>query len=239
MLGFFPIFDPLYFIMLMPAMLLAGWAQMKVKSAFARASQIPASGRMSGAEAAHRILQAHGLQRVEIEETRGFLGDHYDPRAKVLRLSPDVYHGRSLASMGVAAHEAGHAIQDASGYAPLKLRNGIVPLASVGSGFSMIIFIAGLIFASTMIGQGLILAGIALFSMTVLFQLINLPVEFDASKRARQVLVANGIVAAQEDAEVGKVLNAAAMTYVAATIGAILTLLYLLMRSGLLGGSRD
>jgi len=238
MLGFY-FFDPLYLIMLAPAMLLAGWAQMKVKSAFARARKMPASGRMSGAEAAHRILQAHGLQRVAIEETRGFLGDHYDPRAKVLRLSPDVYHGRSLASMGVAAHEAGHAIQDASGYAPLKLRNGIVPLASVGGNLSMIIFIAGLIFSSTAIGMGLILGGIVLFSLTVLFQLVNLPVEFDASKRARQVLVANGIVAAHEDAEVGKVLNAAAMTYVAATIGAILTLLYLLMRSGLLGGSRD
>jgi len=239
MLGFFPMFDPLYFIMLIPAMLLAGWAQMKVKSAFARASKMPASGRMSGAEAAHRILQAHGLQRVAIEETRGFLGDHYDPRAKVLRLSRDVYHGRSLASMGVAAHEAGHAIQDASGYAPLKLRNGIVPLAHVGSSLSMIIFIVGMVLSATAIGQGLILVGIVLFSLTVVFQLVNLPVEFDASKRARQVLVANGIVAQREDAEVGKVLNAAALTYVAATVSAILTLLYLLMRSGLLGGSRD
>jgi len=239
MLGFYMMFDPLYFIMLAPAMLLAGWAQMKVKSAFARASQIPASGRMSGAEAASRILQAHGLQRVEIEETKSFLGDHYDPKAKVLRLSPDVYRGRSLASMGVAAHEAGHAIQDSAGYGPLKLRNGIVPLASVGSGLSMIIFMAGIIFSATMIGKGLVFLGIVLFSLTVLFQLINLPVEFDASKRARQILVANGIVAQQEDAEVAKVLNAAAMTYVAATIGAILTLLYLLMRSGLLGNSRD
>jgi hypothetical protein len=135
--------------------------------------------------------------------------------------------------VGVAAHEAGHAIQDAAGYAPLKLRNGIVPLALAGGNLSMIIFMAGLIFSFTQ----LILLGIVLFSLTVVFQLINLPVEFNASRRAREVLVANRIVAPQQDAEVGRVLNAAALTYVAATIGAILTLLYLLYRSGLLGGS--
>lgn len=232
MLGFI-MFDPLYLIILAPAMLLAAWAQYKVKSAFARASKMPSAGMMTGAEAAYRILRANGLQRVSIEQTQGFLGDHYDPRHKVLRLSPDVYNGRSLASVGVAAHEAGHAIQDAAGYAPLKLRNGIVPLAAVGGNLSMIIFMAGLIFSFTQ----LILLGIVLFSLTVVFQLINLPVEFNASRRAREVLVANGIVAPQQDAEVGRVLNAAALTYVAATIGAILTLLYLLYRSGLLGGS--
>lgn len=232
-------FDPLYFILLAPAMLLAMWAQFKVKGAFARASEIPASGGMSGAEAARRILWAHGLQRVGIEETQGFLGDHYDPRSKVLRLSPDVYHGRSLASMGVAAHEAGHAIQDATHYGPLKIRNGIVPLASVGGNLSMIIFMVGLFLSATQLGRSLLIAGIALFSLTVLFQLVNLPVEFDASRRARQILVANGIVAPTEDREVGRVLNAAALTYVAATIGAVLTLLYLLLRSGLLGGRRE
>ena len=232
MLGFI-MFDPLYLIILAPAMLLAAWAQIKVKSAFARASEMPSAGRMTGAEAAYRILRANGLQRISIEQTQGFLGDHYDPRHKVLRLSPDVYNGRSLASVGVAAHEAGHAIQDAAGYAPLKLRNGIVPLAAVGGNLSMIIFMAGLIFSFTQ----LILLGIVLFSLTVVFQLINLPVEFNASRRAREVLVANGIVAPQQDAEVGRVLNAAALTYVAATSGAILTLLYLLYRSGLLGGS--
>ncbi|NLX23553.1 MAG: zinc metallopeptidase [Phycisphaerae bacterium] len=235
----FIMFDPLYFIILAPAMLLAGWAQMKVKGSFARASQIPASSRLSGAEAAYRILQAHGLQRVGIEPTRGMLGDHYDPQKKVLRLSPNVYSGRSLAAVGVAAHEAGHAIQDASGYAPLKLRNGIVPLASAGGNLSMIIFMIGFLLASTALGQGLLLAGVLLFSLTVLFQLINLPVEFDASRRARRVLVENGVIAAREDVEVGRVLNAAAMTYVAATIGAMLTLVYLLIRSGLLGGRRD
>ncbi len=232
------VFDPLYFILLAPAMLLAIWAQFRVKSAFARASEIPTRG-LSGAEAAARILRSYGLQRVAIEPAQGFLSDHYDPKEKVLRLSPDVYNGRSLAAVGVAAHEAGHAIQDAAGYGPLRLRNGIVPLAAVGGNLSMIIFIVGLALSSTLVGQGLIWAGIILFSLTVLFQLINLPVEFDASKRARELLVANGVVAVNEDAEVGRVLNAAAMTYVAATIGAILTLLYLLLRSGLLGGNRN
>jgi Zn-dependent membrane protease YugP len=189
---------------------------------------------MTGAEAAHRILQADGLDHVGIEETRGFLGDHYDPRHKVLRLSPDVYHGRSLAAVGIAAHEAGHAIQDRVRYAPLAIRNGIVPLASVGSNLSFIVFIAGLFMNWT----GLMLAGIIMFSAVVLFQLINLPVEFNASSRARQVLLTNGIIAADEDRGVGKVLNAAAMTYVAATVTAILTLLYFLMRAGLLGGRR-
>ncbi len=233
----FIMFDPLYFIILAPAMLLAIWAQMKVKGAFARASEIPARGMLTGAEAARRLLHSYGLQRIDIEQANGFLSDHYDPKAKVLRLSPDVYNGRSLASVGVAAHEAGHAIQDATGYGPLKLRNGIVPLAAIGGNLSMIMFMAGLFLSATFVGQGLIAAGIALFGLTVVFQLINLPVEFDASRRARQLLVANGIVAPQEDAEVGRVLNAAALTYVAATIGAILTLLYLLLRSGLLGGS--
>jgi Zn-dependent membrane protease YugP len=231
------IFDPLYFILLAPAMLLAMWAQYRVKHTFARASEIPA--RMTGADAARRILLANGLQRVDIEPAQGFLSDHYDPREKVLRLSPDVYNGRSLASVGVAAQEAGHAHPDSSGDAPLKLRNGIVPLAAVGGNLSMIIFMVGLFLSQTSIGQSLLLVGIGLFSLTVLFQLINLPVEFDASRRARQVLLSNGIVAQQEDVEVGRVLNAAAMTYVAATIGAVLTLLYLLIRSGLLGSRRE
>jgi len=235
MLGFI-MFDPLYWVMLAPAMLLAMWAQFKVKSAFARAQEMPAGSGLTGAEAAQRILRAHGLQRVEVEPAQGFLSDHYDPRAKVLRLSPDVYRGRSLAAVGVAAHEAGHAIQDAAGYGPLKLRNGIVPMAAVGSSLSFIIFMVGMILSATAIGRGLVLLGIGLFSLTVVFQLVNLPVEFDASRRARAVLVANGIVGPQQDAEVGRVLNAAAMTYVAATISAILTLVYLLMRSGLIGG---
>ena len=149
-------------------------------------------------------------------------------------MTPEIYSGRTLAAVGVAAHEAGHAIQDARHYAPLKLRTGLVPMASFGGNFAIIILIAGLLFQL----PGVLLVGIGLFSITVLFQLINLPVEFNASSRARAVLVENGIVTRSELAPVGKVLNAAAMTYVAATLMSILTLLYYLYRSGLLGGRR-
>jgi uncharacterized protein len=238
--SFLMFFDPLYFLLIGPAMLLAMWAQLRVKSAFSRGSEIPAG--MSGAEAARRILLANGLQRVEIEEAQGYLSDHYDPREKVLRLSPDVYRGRSLASVGVAAHEAGHAIQDSTHYGPLKIRNGIVPLAAVGSQLSMTIFMIGIgisYFSRTGLGPLLMMVAIGLFSIGVIAQLVNLPVEFDASRRARHVLVENGIIAPQEDAEVGRVLNAAALTYVAATLAGIMTLLYLLIRSGLLGGRRS
>ena len=226
------LFDPAYFLILAPGLLLAAWAQMKVKSAFAKASRVAARSSMTGAEAAHRILDANGLHNVGVEPVRGFLGDHYDPRHKVLRLSPDVYHGRSLAAVGVAAHEAGHAIQDGVGYAPLALRNGIVPMASVGSNLALITFFAGWIMG----WGGLQIAAIVLFSAVVLFQLVNLPVEFNASSRARAVLVNSGIIAPNEERGVGKVLNAAALTYVAATVTAILTLVYFLMRAGLLGG---
>ena len=242
-------FDPLYFLILAPAMLLAGWAQLKVKSAYANARRCRPSSGMSGAEAAHRILQAHGLGRVAIEQTRGWLGDHYDPRSKALRLSPEVYSGRDLAAVGIAAHEAGHAIQDARAYAPLKVRNAIVPMASVGTNFSFVIFFIGFLTqnrtpdmtgtVSWGLGQYLMMGAIFLFSVVVLFQLVNLPVEFNASRRARQVLVANGVIAPAEEKPVAKVLNAAAMTYVAATLSAILTLVYWLLRSGLFGGRRN
>lgn len=226
------IFDPLYFLILAPGMLLAIWAQMKVKSAFSKAKRLPVSSRLTGAEAAARILAASGLDQVGIEETEGLLGDHYDPRTKTLRLSRDVYHGRSIAAVGVAAHEAGHALQDQHRYAPLAIRNGIVPMASVGSNLSWILLLIGLFLHS----MHFVLAGIVLFSIVVFFQLVNLPVEFNASSRARRVLLATGIVTPAEDPAVGKVLSAAAMTYVAATITAILTLVYYLLRSGLLGG---
>jgi hypothetical protein len=235
------LFDPLYWMLLAPALLLSIWATVKVKGSFARASQIAPSTGMSGAEAAARVLATHGLRNVAIEPAEGFLSDHYDPRHKVLRLSPDVYQGRSLAAVGVAAHEAGHAIQDATAYGPLAIRNGLVPMAAVGSNLSFILFFVGLMLgaAHTFWGRNLVLAGIVLFAATVVFQLVNLPVEFDASRRARQVLVTNGIIAPQEEREVARVLNAAALTYVAATLTAVLTLLYLLIRSGLLGGRRN
>ena len=173
-------------------------------------------------------MNAFGISDVAIEPVKSFLGDHYDPKRKVLKLSPDVYNGRSLASLGIAAHEVGHAIQDATSYGPLALRNGLVPMASIGSNMSILLIIGGL-FLSYMqrsIGEGVAIAGLLLFGVVVIFQLINLPVEFNASSRARKILLSQGIVSQDEDAVVGKVLNAAAMTYVAATITAVMTMLY-------------
>lgn len=236
MLGWF---DPLYFVILAPAMILALWAQFRVKSAYAHATQIRGSSGMTGAEAAHMLMESYGIRNVGIEPAHGMLSDHYDPKAKMLRLSQDVYSGRSVAALGIAAHEAGHAIQDATGYAPLKLRNGIVGFAMVGGNFAWLLIFGGFMLgaAGTVLGKGLLLAGIALFSLVVIFQLINLPVEFDASNRAKDLLRSAGIV--REGEEYGamrKVLNAAAWTYVAATLSAALTLVYYLLRSGLLGG---
>jgi Zn-dependent membrane protease YugP len=238
-----PFFDPLYFIILAPAMLLGFWASMKVRSTYARASQVQASSGVTGAEAAHMILEAHDIHNVGIEESHGGqLSDHYDPRHKMLRLSPDVYHGRSVASLGIAAHEAGHAIQDAVHYGPLKLRNGIVPLAGIGSNFSWLLLIIGMVMggAQTALGSGLVWAGLALFGTVVVFQLVNLPVEFDASRRAKDLLQKSNLVSSGGEAgAMNKVLNAAALTYVAATLTAILTLVYFLIRSGVLGGRRE
>jgi len=213
-----------------PAMLLAFWAQRRVKSAFAEAQKIPAS--LSGAAAARHLLDAAGLQGVSIEQVPGQLSDHYDPRAKVLRLSQDVYSTRSAAAVGIAAHEAGHAIQDARSYAPLVLRNLAVPAAGFGSSASTLLLIGGFI----MQFEPLILLGIAAFSCVVVFQLVNLPVEFDASNRAKRLLVEHGIVADQDMVYVNRVLNAAAWTYVAATLQAVITLLYYVIR---FTGSRD
>jgi uncharacterized protein len=236
-------FDPLYFIILGPAMILALIASLRVKSTYARASQIPASSGVTGAEAAHMIMDAHNIHGVGIEESHGgMLSDHYDPKHKVLRLSPDVYHGRSVASLGIAAHEAGHAIQDAVHYAPLKLRNGIVPFAAIGSNFAWILLIIGMVMggAQSLVGYWLAWAGIALFGTVVVFQLVNLPVEFDASRRAKDLLQKANLVAPGDEARaMGSVLNAAAWTYVAATLTAILTLIYFLIRSGVLGGRRE
>lgn len=225
-------FDPLYFIIVAPGVLLALYASWKVKHTFARASEMAAG--YTGAQVAQAILDAEGIHNVGIEPTDGYLSDHYDPRAKVLRLSPDVYNGRSLAAVGVAAHEVGHAIQDAHGYALMSLRNAVVPMASIGSSLSWIFIMVGIGAAI----QSLAIVGCALFTLVVIFQVVNLPVEFNASSRARQALLSHGLVNAEGDREVGRVLNAAAMTYVAATVTAVLTLLYYLLRSGVIGGSR-
>jgi Zn-dependent membrane protease YugP len=218
-------FDPVYFLFLAPAMLLAFWAQMRVKSAYAAAQQEPAP--LSGKAAARFVLDHAGLQSVAIEEVPGELTDHYDPHDKVLRLSSPVYNSRTLAAVGIAAHEAGHAIQDAHAYAPMTIRNFAVPAANFGSGFGMTLFVIGLFAHLPM----LIYAGIVLFSCVVFFQVVNLPVEFDASNRAKQQLVALGVIDQQQLQSVRNVLNAAAWTYVAGTLQSILTLLYLLMRA--------
>ena len=219
------IFDPMYLIFMAPAMLLAFIAQAMVSSRYATASRVPAS--MTGAQAARRILDVAGLRNVAIEQTSGHLSDHYDPSRKVVRLSPEVYGNASAASVGIAAHEAGHAIQDAVRYTPLVLRSLAVPLASFGSNTAFILFFVGLVVQSL---SFLAVLGIALFSFVVLFQIITLPVEFNASTRARQQLASLGIVSNEQTRQVKKVLNAAALTYVAGTLMALLQLLYLLSR---------
>jgi len=225
-------FDPVYFIIVGPTLLLALWAQFKVKSAFARWSEVAASSRVSGAEAARRVLSTAGLQDVRIEETDGLLSDHYDPKDRTLRLSPEVYRGSTVAAIGVAAHEAGHALQHAESYAPLKMRTAIVPFANIGSWVAWPMIALGFMLQM----QGLALAGVIAFSALVAFQLITLPVELDASRRARALLSTNGIVwSPEEDAGVKKVLDAAALTYIAATVGALAQLFYFLLQLGLFG----
>jgi Zn-dependent membrane protease YugP len=230
-----PMMDIWYLIFLAPGMLLAAWAQWRVQSAYSEASRIASSRGLSGAQAAQEVMFNAGVSGVQIEPVEGFLSDHYVPGEKILRLSPGVYSSRSLAALGIAAHEAGHAIQDAYRYPLLVIRNGLVPMAGFGSNLSWIVIIAGFILHLT----PLIWVGIGLFSLVVLFQLVNLPVEFDASRRARMVLQDSGLITREEDGPVGRVLGAAAMTYVAATLTSILTLLYFLFRAGLLGGRRD
>lgn len=224
------IFDPLYFLFALPALILAMWAQARVTSTYAQAQKVPT--RLSGAEAARMVLDEAGLHKVEIEMVGGHLSDHYDPSAKVLRLSQDVYAGRSAASVGIAAHEAGHALQDAHGYAPLVIRNLAVPVANIGSTAGIWLVIGGALFQFA----PLVLIGIALYSAVVVFQLVNLPVEFDASNRAKQQLEMLSIAGPDQMVQVRKMLNAAAMTYVAATLSAVMTLFYLLFR---FGGSRN
>jgi hypothetical protein len=237
----FMFFDPMYLLFLLPGIALAIWAQWRVSSAFAKGSQIrPRSGR-TGAHAAYEVLQAAGVDGVGIERVDGHLSDHYDPRHKVLRLSPEVYSGQSLAALGVAAHEAGHAIQDAQRYPLLIMRSVLVPVATFGSQASWLILAAGIglaIFGNFFLAKWFIYIGIAAFSAVVAFQLVNLPVEFDASRRARVALQDTGLVTVEEDRIVGKVLNAAALTYVAATLTAMLTLAYYIFRYGGLA-SRD
>lgn len=226
--------DPLYWIMIAPAFLLAIYAQAKVQSSFAKYRRVAASSGLTGAEAAYAMLRAAGLAgKVTVELHQGFLSDHYDPRRRVLRLSPDVYQGRSLAALGVACHEAGHAIQHARAYAPLVLRNAIVPVAGFGSWMAFPLIFMGFIFQV----YQLALLGVLAFGAIVVFQVINLPVEFNASARAKRMLQELGLISGPgEYRAVSSVLSAAAMTYVAATLTALMQLLYFALRLGLIGG---
>lgn len=234
-------FDPLYLAVIGIGAVLSIWAAAKTKGAFAKYSKLPIRSGMTGAQVASSILRDHGIHDVTIEPVRGDLTDHYDPRNKILRLSEPVYGGRSMAAAGVAAHEVGHAVQDAEGYGMLRFRSAWVPVANTGSGLSIFLIMAALFLGgvATPMGKAAAIAGVLLFATTTVFTLITLPVEFDASRRALLALEAGRYVETDELQGAKKVLDAAALTYVAAFVTSLLTLLYWAMRLGLLGGSRD
>jgi len=232
--------DPLYFVFIIPALLLSLWASFKTKSAFKKYSRVRAMSGLTGAQAAQRMLDQAGIgNEVKIVPTRGMLSDHYNPATKTLALSEQVYGTPSVAAIGVACHEAGHAIQHARAYKPLWLRSALVPTANIGSSIGYIMMMVGLflVFMSgSGFGQTIVLLGALLFSAVLLFQIVTLPVEFDASSRAKKLAFQYGIVSSSERDGMAKVLNAAALTYVAAAISTLMTLLYFLLRAGLLGG---
>ena len=224
---FFYYYDPTYILVLIGAVL-SLWASATVKSTYNKYSRVYSYSGLTGAQAAAQILRQAGIYDVRIEHVSGNLTDHYDPKARVLRLSDSVYGSNSVAAIGVAAHECGHAIQHATNYAPLEMRSAIVPAANIGSSLSWPLFLIGLIFSLPM----LVKAGIWLFVLALAFQVVTLPVEFDASRRALKMLSEGGMVTETEHDGVKKVLWAAAMTYVAAVIGSLLQLLRLLILSG-------
>ena len=223
-------FDPLYFVFALPALLLAFYAQFKVQSSYRKYLRVPNQRGISGLEAAQRLLYDNGLSHVRVEGTRGELTDHYDPRTQTLRLSTGVARSPSVAALGIVAHEVGHAVQDATAYAPLKLRSGLVPMVSIGSWLGPILFMVGLLF-----NPNLAWVGVAVFAGSLVFAFITLPVEFNASRRAVQMLQASGLVSQAELRGARSVLSAAALTYVAAVAQALSTLLYYVF---LLTGSR-
>lgn len=229
------LFDPTYLLFIAPALLLSLWASFRTRSTFNKYSKVRTARGLTGAQAAAEMLRAAGIHDVEIVPTAGMLSDHYNPATKKLALSEPVYGSPSIAAAGVACHEAGHAIQHAEHYKPLWLRSALVPTANIGSSLGYFVMLFGLILQST----NMVMVGAVLFSAVLLFQLVTLPVEFDASARAKRLAVANGIVLPQEGEGMAKVLNAAALTYVAAAVSTLMTLLYFLLRSGLLGGRRD
>ena len=220
-------FDPTT-LLILPALLLAMWAQFRVQSTFRKYSDVPSAQDWTAAEMAADLLARNGLGSVRIERVRGSLTDHYDPRTNTLRLSDTVYGSTSLAALGVAAHECGHAMQEAEGYKPLRIREKIVPVAQIGSWAAMPLFVLGLV----MSWEPLLTAGIIVFSLVVAFYLVTLPVEFDASGRALEQLEGGGYLSSAETDDAGRVLRAAALTYVAAALQAVLQLLRLLVLAG-------
>lgn len=223
-------FDPLYFVFMLPGLIFMLWAQSKVKGAYGKYSKVRNSANVTGAQAARSVLDSNGLRDVQIEQIPGELSDHYDPRDRTLRLSQGVYGVPSIAAIGIAAHEAGHAIQHARAYGPLKVRTALVPAVSIGSNLGFIVLIAGFLMGIV----GLAWAGVALFALSTIFALVTLPVEFDASNRAKAALVQVGLVdsgrtGGEESQGVAKVLDAAAWTYIAGFASSVLTLLYYVM----------
>ena len=230
------IFDPLYFILLAPALIVSAWAAFATRARFEKYSRVANHRRVSGAQVARFILDHNGLHDVNVVPAQGgHLSDHYDPRTRVVRLSEDVYYGGSVASAAVAAHETGHAIQHAKNYLPLTLRNAAVPIASLGSNLSWFLIMIGFVLSAT----SMIWAGVILFSGTVAFQVVTLPVELDASRRAKDELNRLAIMAPSERQGVSKVLNAAAMTYIGAALTGILTLFYFLTRLGVFSAREE
>lgn len=214
-------------LIVLPALIFSVWAQINVSSTFDKYSKIPTKRGITGAEAARRVLDANGLYDVKVERIGGNLTDHYDPRANVIRLSDPVFSSSSASAVGVACHEAGHAVQHAKNYFPIKVRSAIIPITKFGSALSMPLFLLGLLFAL----DGLLLIGIALYATVAFFQFVTLPVEFNASARALQSIKSFGILDPKEYDASRKVLRAAAMTYVAALATSLLTLLRLLALS--------
>ena len=228
-------------VVVLPGMVISGIASWMVKSAFNKYSKVRTRRGISGARAAQMLLDRAGITDVKVVRTGGYLSDHYNPTTKHLALSEPVYDSDSVAAIGVATHEAGHAIQHATAYAPLGLRSLLVPTVGIGNqiGYFAMAIGAGMAYSGNMLGKWIFFVGVALFSCVLLFQLITLPVEFNASNRARKLVVEAGIIDVDERTGVDRVLTAAAMTYVAAAVSTLLTLLYFLWRSGLLGGNRD
>ena len=219
------IFDPLFFVFMIPGLLFMLWAQSKVRGNYGKFSKVRNEQGITGAQAARLILDRNGLHDVPVEAVPGELTDHYDPRRRVLRLSQGVYGQPTVAAVGIAAHEAGHALQHAKAYGPLQARTAIVPVVNIGSNFGFIVLFAGLLLAN----QTLAWVGVALFALATVFALLTLPVEFDATRRAKQALATMGLVDVQEGKGVAKVLDAAAWTYIAGFAASLLTLLYYVM----------